>query len=309
MLQLRRLIRFLMVVLRGFKRNQGLLLSGAVAYYTLLSMVPMLILILIALSNFIEEEQLFFTISTYVDMVIPGYTAALTEHARVFLQHRKVIGIIGLLVMLFFSSVAFTVLENAMSVIFFRRVRIRRRHFLISAIIPYMYIFLMAMGILLISSIVGAIETLDAMELTMFGCVLSFKGTPGVVLYMLGMLGEMLMLTSLYLVMPVGRIPFYHALTGGITATILWEITRHVLVWFYTSISLVNLIYGSFTTAVVFLLSIEAAVLILLLGAQVIAELERRNNELASENTSDFETCQAKGDGKGAIKKGETHLS
>ena len=289
-LKLGRLISFLMVVLKGFKRNQGILLSGAVAYYTLLSIVPMLILILIALSNFIEEEQLFFTISTYVDMVVPGYTMALTEHARVFLKHRKVIGIIGLCVMLFFSSVAFTVLENAMSVIFFRRIRIRRRHFIISAIIPYMYIVLLAMGIFIVSSIAGALETLEGMELIIFGIVLSFKGTPVIVLYILGVLGEILMLTSLYLVMPVGRIPFYHALTGGITATLLWEITRHVLVWYYASISLVNVIYGSFATAVVFLLSIEAAVVILLLGAQVIAELERRNHELANEKILDFET-------------------
>jgi uncharacterized BrkB/YihY/UPF0761 family membrane protein len=38
---------------------------------------------------------------------------------------------------------------------------------------------------------------------------------------------------------------------------------------------MVNLIYGSFATAVVALLSTEAVALILLLGAQVIAELER----------------------------------
>jgi len=116
---------FLLRVLRAFKRNQGLLLSGAVAYYTLLSIVPMSILALIVLSQFIEGEQLFHTLSTYLEMVIPGYAATLTEQVRVFIEHRKVIGIIGFLVMLFFSSIAFKVLENAMSVIFFHRVRKR----------------------------------------------------------------------------------------------------------------------------------------------------------------------------------------
>jgi uncharacterized BrkB/YihY/UPF0761 family membrane protein len=53
-----RLLGFVLGVLRGFKRNQGLLLSGAVAYYTLLSIVPMSILALIVLSNFIAGEQL-----------------------------------------------------------------------------------------------------------------------------------------------------------------------------------------------------------------------------------------------------------
>jgi YihY family inner membrane protein len=250
----------------------------------------MSILILIVLSHFIDEVQLFHTLSTYIEMVIPGYAATLTEQARIFLAHRKVIGIIGLLVMLFFSSIAFTVLENAMSVIFFRRVRILRRHFLISAIIPYVYIFLLATGILLVSFIAGILETLANRPLIILGWGLSVQATAGVALYILGMIGEVLMLTSLYLVMPVGRIAFRQALIGGITATILWEITRRVLVWYYSTISLVNLIYGSFTTVVVFLLSIEAAALILLLGAQVIAEFEHRPNELTLDNQSGFET-------------------
>lgn len=285
-----RLFNFLLRVLRGFKRNQGLLLSGAVAYYTLLSIVPMSILALIVLSHFMEEEQLFQTLSTYIEMVIPGYAATLTEQVRVFLEHRKVIGIIGFAVMLFFSSIAFKVLENAMSVIFFHRVRIQRRHFLISVIIPYVYIFLMGLGILLVSFIAGAIETLENRQLIIFGWSLSLEGTSGVALYIMGIIGEVLMLTSLYLVMPVVRITFRHALIGGITATILWEITRRVLVWYYAVISMVNLIYGSLATVVVALLSIEAVSLILLLGAQVIAELERKSDKLTEESLSGFET-------------------
>lgn len=89
---------FLLKVMRDFKRNQGMLLSGAVAYYTLLSIVPMSILALIVLSNFVREEQLFQTLSTYLELLIPGYAATLTREVRVFLEHRKVVGIIGFLI-------------------------------------------------------------------------------------------------------------------------------------------------------------------------------------------------------------------
>ena len=285
-----RLFRFLLRVLGSFKRNQGLLLSGAVAYYTLLSIVPMSILALVVLSHFIEEQLLIHTLSTYLEMVIPGYAATLTEQVRVFLEHRKVIGIIGFLVMLFFSSITFTVLENAMSVIFSQRFRIQRRHFLISAIIPYVYMFLMGLGIVLVSFIVQAIETLESRHLTFLAWRLSFGSAIGVVLYIMGILGEVLILTSIYLVMPAVRIPFHHALIGGITATILWEITRRVLVWYFAIISMVNVIYGSIATTVVALLCIEVVTLILLLGAQVIAELERKTDELTEEKLSGFET-------------------
>lgn len=288
--RLGRLFSFLLRVLRSFKRNQGLLLSSAVAYHTLLSIVPMSILALIVLSNFIEGERLIHTLTTYLEMVIPGYAATLTEQVRVFLEHRRVIGIIGFLGMLFFSSIAFSMLENAMSVIFFQRVRIQRRNFLISAIIPYAYILLMGLGIVLVSFIAGALEILGKKQLLLFGWSLSLEGTSRVALYIVGIFGEVLMLTSIYLVMPVVHVTFRHAVLGGITATVLWEITRRVLVWYYAVLSLVNLIYGSIATVVVALFSVEAVALILLLGAQVIAELERKTNKSTEEKISGFET-------------------
>lgn len=45
-----RLFGFLQRVAHGFIRNQVLLLSGAVAYYTLLSIVPLSIIALIVLT-------------------------------------------------------------------------------------------------------------------------------------------------------------------------------------------------------------------------------------------------------------------
>ncbi len=284
-----RLAGFLFRVARGFMRNQGLLLSGAVAYYTLLSIVPLSILALIVLINFIEEQQLILTLSLYLELLIPGYAATLTEQVRAFLGHRTAVGFIGFIGMLFFSSTAFSTLENAISVIFYHRVRIHRRRFLISAIIPYLYIFAMGVGIVLASLIVGAIETLQSRQLTILGWSLNLGGAIGVALYILGIVGEVLMFTSIYLVMPVARVRFRHALIGGITAAVLWEITRRVLIWYYSVASMVNVIYGSIAIAVVALVSIEVVAIILLLGAQVIAELEHRPDGSPEEEYSGFE--------------------
>ena len=285
-----RFMNFMFSVAHDFRRNQGFLLSGAVAYYTLLSVVPMSILALTVLSHFIGEDQLIHTLATYLDIIIPGYAATLTEQVRVFVANRHVIGFIGFLVMLFFSSIAFSVLENAISVIFYHHVLTQRRKFLISALIPFVYIFALALGVLVVSVVVGAVETLESRQVILFGRVLSLAGTARIALYILGTGGEVLMLTSIYLVMPVVRITFSHALVGGITATVLWEVTRRALVWYYASFSMVNIIYGSIATVVVTLLCIEVAALILLLGAQVIAELEPKVCEPTGEELPGFET-------------------
>jgi YihY family inner membrane protein len=100
----------------------------------------------------------------------------------------------------------------------------------------------------------------------------------------MGIGGEVLMFASIYLVMPVVRVRFRYALVGGITAAFLWELTRRALIWYYATISIVNVIYGSITIPVVALISIEVVAVILLLGAQVIAELERTPPASAERN-------------------------
>jgi len=90
-----------------------------------------------------------------------------------------------------------------------------------------------------------------------------------------------MLLTSIYMVMPVGRLWWRHALVGGITATLLWELTRRVLVWYFGTLSQVSVVYGSLTTAIVVLFTLEIAATLLLLGAQVISEYERIERKAA----------------------------
>jgi len=266
--------RFMLRVLHDFRRNQGLLLSGAIAYYIFLSIVPMALLAVIVLSHVLDEQQLLQILSAYMAMVIPGYAVALTEQVQSFLAHRTVVSVVGLVAMLFFSSIAFSMLENAMSVIFFHRFKTRPRHLLVSAVIPYLYLFLIALGIVMVSLAIGAIESIAAQLISFFGWSVTLQGATGVILYVTGLVGEFLILSSIYLVMPGMRISLHYALIGGLTATVLWELTRRLLVWYFGTLSMVNLIYGPIAIAVGALLSVEVGAIILLLGAQVIAELQ-----------------------------------
>lgn len=267
--------RFLWHVVKDFRRNQGVLLSGAVAYYMLLSIVPLLALVLVGLSQIYPTDALLQTLNRELQFVIPAGSSALTDHFADFLKHKQLIGWVGIGILVFFSTMAFTVLENAMSVIFHHRVAINRRHFLVSAVIPFLFIVLIGAGLLLITLISGALQTIDETSVTLFGHEWHLQGMQGGILYLLGVGGIVLLLTALYLVMPVGRIAVRHALIGGFVAAVLWEIIRHLLVWYFGTLSLVNVVYGSLATAVIVLLSFEAAALILLFGAQVIAEFER----------------------------------
>jgi membrane protein len=262
-------------VLKGFKANQGLLLAGAVAYYALLSVVPLLILTVIALSHVIDQAELLQTLGRYLEWLMPGQSRAIIAELANFLQHRDVIGWVLLVTMLFFSSLAFTVLENAMSVIFLHRIATRRRRYIVSAMLPYLYILTLGFGLLVVTLVAGSLQAMGEESVHFLGREWSLKGVSGFLLYLLGLAGEVFVLTSVYLVMPVGRLSLRHALLGAVSAALLWEITRHVLVWYFSTLSQVNVVYGSLTTAIVVLLSLEIAATLLLLGAQVISEFER----------------------------------
>lgn len=267
--------RFVLQTLRHFRANQGLLLAGAVAYYALLSIVPLLILMLIGLSHVVPPDAILQTLSRYLEWVLPGQSRAMVAELARFLSNRGVVGSVLLVTMIFFSSLAFTVLENAMSVIFTHRVRIRRRHFMISAILPYCFILLLSVGLLLVTVVAGGLQTMGERHVELLGRDLSLFRLSGTLLYLLGLGGEVLLLTAIYLVMPVGRPSLRHAVLGALVAALLWEASRHVLVWYFATLSQVGKVYGSLTAAIVVLLSLEIAATLLLFGAQVIAEIER----------------------------------
>ncbi len=268
--------------LKAFRANQGLLLAGAVAYYALLSIVPLLILIVIALSHLIDQAALLATLGRYLEWLIPGQSRAVVHELSNFLDNRELIGWVLGITMLFFSSLAFTVLESAMSVIFMHRVAARKRHYLISALLPYLYILSLGVGMLLVTLVAGSLTAIGQERVDFLGRSWSLHGISGALLYLLGFAGEVFVLTSVYLVMPVGRLRISHALIGGVTAAVLWEVTRHVLVWYFATLSQVSVVYGSLTTAIVVLLSLEIGATLLLFGAQVISEYERLGREPAA---------------------------
>ena len=194
----------------------------------------------------------------------------------------------------FSSALAFTVLENAMSVVFHHRVAIHRRRFIVSALLPYFFILLLGVGLVIVTIMSGALARMATHDIVLFGLPHSLSSLSSYLLYAMGVAGEILMLTAVYLVMPVGPPSWRHALIGGVTAALLWEIARRVLVWYFTTLSQVNVVYGSMTTAIVVMFSLEIGATLLLMGAQVISDYERVGADQQAEEPKPMVTRPAK---------------
>jgi len=190
------------------------------------------------------------------------------------LSNRSLIGGVGFLVLLFFSSIAFRMLEMAIANIFHVPDHVESRSFWVSALIPYIYMVVIGLGIVVLTTMTAIIESISDQNYIFLGYDLSLESLPGILLYVSGFVGMSALFTSIYKVLPVVNTNLKRAIIGGVSAAILWEIIRRILFWYFASISLVNIIYGSLATVIVVLLGLEIGAVILLLGAQLIAELE-----------------------------------
>ncbi len=273
--RLPKIIRFAARVLRDFfLQNHGLLLTAAVANNMMLSLIPLSAVLLVIFSHFIDPSKLISSISAEVSLIAPGFAPTLSEVLTGFLKTREVIGWVGLGSLLVFSSFAFRVLEDAIAIIFHRPLPKLKRNFWISALMPYLFILIVAAGLMVITAINAFIDARSISNPTPAGMELLLHQHLAQIVYFTGVLSLVLLFTLFYKIMPVATIQWKRAVIGGLTATILWEIVRHLLVSYYTNISPVNVIYGSMATIIIVLLTLEAVALILLLGAQVIADLQ-----------------------------------
>ena len=271
-----KIVRFASRVLRDFfLRNHGLLLTAAVANNMMLSLIPLAAVLLVLFSHFIDSATLMKSISVEVSMIAPGFAPTLNEVLTGFLQSRQLIGWVGLGSLLIFSTFAFRVLEDAFSIIFQQPLPSLKRKFWISALMPYFFILIVAIGLILITAINAVIDARSLKNAIVPSLDLVLHQHLSQIIYATGVLGLVVLFTLFYKVMPIANVSWKRALIAGVTVTILWEIVRHLLVSYYTNFSAVNVIYGSMATIIIMLLIMEAIALILLLGAQIIADLQR----------------------------------
>lgn len=261
--------------IRNFGKNQGFLLAGAVAYYALLSLIPLLILSVIALSPLVDQAELLATMRRYLDWLVPSQSKAVLADVSGFIENRITIGFVLLVTMLFFSSLAFSILQKALAVIFAHRKTRNDRHSLVSMLLPYSFVLLVGVALLTITIVSVVLQTLAQETIHWLGRDWSLRGISGVFLYLLGLGTETAILTFFYTVLPIGQTRFTHALLGALTITAIWDVIRHSLIWYFTTLSQASVVYGSLTTAVVALFSMEIAATLLLFGAQVISEYEQ----------------------------------
>ncbi|KXS39038.1 MAG: ribonuclease BN [Halomonadaceae bacterium T82-2] len=270
-----RLWHFSTRVLKAFFANRGILLAGGVGYNVLLSTIPLFALLCVLLTHVVSEQRLLGIIAIQAQHLAPTHADVILDSVRTLVDSRDLVGLVGTLVLLFFSSFAFRMLEDSIALIFHQPDNPHKRRFWVSALLPYAFMLVLGAGLLALTLLVAMGDAVNQLLVLLLDVELPSALFAKVTLNLLSFVGMFGLFSAIYKVMPVVRIAMQRALIGGFVAALLWELVRLGLGYYFANLSYVNAVYGSLATLIVVLLGLEIGAIILLLGAQVIAELER----------------------------------
>jgi membrane protein len=261
-----RLLRTLILSIKGFKRHQGVLRASALTFFTLISLVPVVAMAFGIAKGFGFERRLqqellenFSAQQAVVRQVI--------EFAQNMLDRTKGGLIAGIGVVVLFWAVV-KVLSNIESS--FNHIWGVRSRPIIRKLSDYLTIMLICPLLVILSSSVTVFITHQVSAISGRFQLLQMVG-PAIYLG-LKLLPYMLtwvLFTLVYMVMPNTRVHFDSAILAGLMAGSAYQAIQIAYIHFQILVAKHNAIYGSFAALPLFLIWLQISWLIVLVGAEI----------------------------------------
>jgi membrane protein len=248
-----------------FKEKDLFTLTAAVSFYAFLSLFPFFIMLLYVSSLFLKEAVTVEKIRLHLRLFPPSVIDTVIANLENILESGQILSVVSFLFLIYFAFNVFSHLEQALNKIFGSD----KRRAGWKANLRAFSFFLITAFILLILFFSGNTFLVLATKLERIPLVNSY------VLILAGhVVIETFFFALSYKFLSRRILPFKRAIMGGFVATVLWEILKHIFGVYIVRINLYSVIYGSIGSLILLLLWIYYSVLVYLLGAEVIAEME-----------------------------------
>jgi len=260
----------------AFIKDGCMNLSAALAFYTILSLIPFLFLV-VSVAGYLlgSSDDAHGMVVAFMDRFFPQASALILKEVRAISQRATVLGWVGILSMVWTASVIFSSLEFAMGVVF--RVE-RRRKFWKSRLLALSMIPGSAV-IFLLSLFVTAFAGFRAsLGLPIGGWDFGRSAFFGFLVgYLFPYLVLALAFTAVYRIIPNTSVTFRHAAAGGVSCAFLFELAKHFFAWYVVRTPQYNVIYGSLEAIVILVVWVFYSSIILLFCAEVVSAYRRRD--------------------------------
>src|SRR6266496_1550279 len=266
---------------RTFTEKQAAQASASLAYYTLFSIFPLLLVFIAAGSFFLDRNQVFNTVTRLVQQALPVSRQIINENLQQILKARGTAGIISILTLLWSASGMFTSLAYNINLAW---PRASRRNFLQSRLIG-LWMILGVIGLIILSLTLSWVTNrLPFMHIT--------DASPSdlILLRLISCFGSWLMIFLVFLMVyhwiPTLRVKWNATIWGALLASFAWKAVATGFTWYLASrFGRYQLVYGSLGAIVAFLFLIYIISLITLFGAHLSAAIDGWEHQRASAST------------------------
>jgi membrane protein len=250
-----KLARFFVITFRQAHEDGVWLTASALAFVTVLSLIPLLTAFsFVGARVFSQYPQR--SLEVFVQ-VLPYSDKTVTDKINEFMDQAETIHGVGVLAFFASTLFLFATVEETLNKIWNAS---RRRPFRVRLL---SFVLLLFWGPLL----VGATFTSLILLRQSPGLRLLFEQS--LLLSIAPFVATVVGLTTLYWLVPYTVVKLRDALAGGLLAGILLEIVRQSFGSYVQVFRNVNVVYGSFAFAMLFMISLELTWMIILLGSEV----------------------------------------
>jgi membrane protein len=257
--------------LKKFNEDNGFFLSSGITFNILINLIPFIMLLLALVGTYLyNDQEVLEHIRAYFRDVAPALDPKVMENLMDVMQSRRIVGILGFVGLLWFSTWVFGSLRVALNIVF----RVEKSRGVLRGIGIDLVMILLAGSFLLLSMILTSLVTF----------LQGYQGQISVALgptmqwmmkYLLPFFLTYWMFFLIYKIIPHKKIHVTSALQAALFTSMLWELAKHLFGWYVVHLAQYSIFYGSLSTLVIFVVWVYYSSAILVMGGEFAYFLEK----------------------------------
>ncbi len=264
-------VSFLRYFFDRLKNEQIQVIAGYLSYVTLMSLVPLIVVMLSVLTAFPIFSEIRETIESFVySNFVPTAGDVVRQYLTGFVNNASKMSAVAISFLILFALLLISVIDKTLNKIW----RVSKKRQLITSFSMYWMILtlgpILVGGSLAITSYIVSFAALGDIE---------FIGGGSIFLRVLPLLASIAAFLILYMIVPNKVVPFKYALAGATLTAILFEIAKKAFTLYVTQLPSYQAIYGALATIPILFVWVYISWLVVILGAVFTASLEAFNQD------------------------------
>ncbi|NQZ86572.1 MAG: virulence factor BrkB family protein [Colwellia sp.] len=267
---------FILFFIRRVLKEQVHITAGYLSYVTLMSLVPLIVVMLSVMTAFPIFADVKDIIENFVyQNFLPATGDVVKDHITGFVDNASKMSAIAITFLFFFALLLISAVDSSLNKIW--RITAKRR--IITAF--SMYWMVLTLGPVLFGSSIAA--TSYIFSLISIG-EHGIWGLSNIALSALPIFASIGAFLILYTIVPNKIVSFKHALSGSILAAVLFEIAKEGFAFYVTQLPSYQAIYGALAAIPILFLWVYLSWLVVLIGAIFTVALEDFQSDYAHQN-------------------------